>query len=237
MWLANEYEVAAGARLNDDIFIEIVEHPWEQPSIIVRMIGRTLPSEVVILGGHIDSTAGGPNAAAPGFDDDASGSATVWSVFKQLVDADYRPDRTLEFQAYAAEEGGLRGSAAIAAMYRQAAVDVITMTQFDMTCYSPNRLVGMTNDFTSPALTSFLGKLLAEYTNIEGEESTCGYGCSDHASFTAQGYLSAFPFEARFGLHNPSIHTNADTEDKCDREYMGEYMKLGLAYCVEMATI
>lgn len=39
-------------------------------------------AETIILGGHIDSTAGSATAASPGADDDASGSATVLQVIK-----------------------------------------------------------------------------------------------------------------------------------------------------------
>ena len=41
--------------------------------------------------------------------------------------------------------------------------------------------------------------------------SVCNYGCSDHASWTAEGYMASFPFEANFGDHNGAIHTPNDT--------------------------
>lgn len=70
-----------------------------------------------------------------------------------------------------------------------------------------------------------------------GENSVCGYGCSDHASFNREGYVSAFPFEARFGTQNPNIHTIRDTEDKCDRDYMGQMARLAASYVVEMSFV
>lgn len=234
-FMQTQYSDAAGSRLGRDVSVELFEHSWRQPSLIVRVEGSTAPDEVVILGGHIDSIAGGAGSLAPGFDDDASGSATNFAVFKALMDADFRPERTLEFHAYAAEEVGLRGSGDIARDYARNNVDVVTMTQFDMTCYSPNKVVGLTADFTNRALTSFIGSLLEEYTGVRGGISICGYGCSDHAPFDREGYPAAFPFEAPFGQNNPFIHTTQDTPDKCDRDYMGEFTKLGVAYTVEMS--
>jgi len=236
LWIAEQYRQAAGSRLGQDISVEIFEHAWLQPSVIVRIVGTYLPQELVVLGGHIDSTAGSATAAAPGFDDDASGSSTVFAAFKTLVAAGFRPERTVEFQAYAAEEVGLRGSNDIATDYRQRQIDVVAMTQFDMTCYSTARTVGLTSDFTDAELTRFISQLISTYTTMNSARSVCGYGCSDHASFNRQGYPSAFPFEAVFGQHNPHIHTNRDTSDKCDRQYMGEFAKLAIAFAVELAS-
>jgi leucyl aminopeptidase len=139
--------------------------------------------------------------------------------------------------AYAAEEVGLRGSSDIATLYRQRNINVVSMCQFDMTCYSVARTVGLTADFTDADLTRFIGQLISTYTTVSSARSVCGYGCSDHASFNRQGYRAAFPFEAVFGQHNPHIHTIRDTWDKCDRSYMGEFAKLAVAYAVEMASL
>jgi len=39
----------------------------------------------------------------------------------------------------------------------------------------------------------------------------CGYGCSDHASWNAQGYPASMPFESSMARDNPTIHTAKDT--------------------------
>lgn len=235
-WLRDQYRTAAGARLGRDISVELFAHTWVQPSLIVRMTGRNpqLASQIVIIGGHIDSTAGAATAVAPGADDDASGSATVFSAFTSLVRSGFVPDRTVEFHAYAAEEAGLLGSAAVAALYRRENRNVVTMTQFDMVCYSPRRTVGITSDFTNPQLSSFITQLITSYTNMQHAPSRCGYACSDHGSWNRNNYAAAFPFETPFGQQNPNIHTARDTLANCDRQYMGEFVKLAVSYVVEM---
>ncbi len=86
--------------------------------------------EVLIFGGHIDSTAPGmPTGRAPGADDDASGSAVVLEMFRILTSSGFVPAKTIEFHGYAAEEVGLRGSQEIAAAYRAAGKSVIGMVR------------------------------------------------------------------------------------------------------------
>jgi len=240
-WLRGRYVEAAGSRLGQDVTIQVFDHAFgPQPSLIVSIRGSTLPNQIVIAGGHIDSVAGPPAAPAPGADDDASGSATVFSAFQALMQANFRPDRTVEFHAYAAEEAGLLGSADVAASYRQRNANVISMVQFDMVCYSQARgsgnarRVGITRDFTDLTLSNFVIQLIQAYTNIGFAESTCGYACSDHGSWNRNRYPAAFPFEAPFGQHNPDIHTTRDTLANCDRQYMGEFAKLAIGYLVEV---
>lgn len=66
-------------------------------------------------------------------------------------------------------------------------------------------------------------------------EDKCGYACSDHASWTRAGYPSAFPFETAFSEYNPDIHTPKDTMEKLDAGHGLNYLKLSLAFAVEMA--
>ena len=139
-----------------------------------------------------------------GADDDASGSATVLEVFRILMKNDFTPDRTVEFHAYAAEEVGLRGSAAVAKYYSDIGRDVVSMVQFDMVGFpkNTNTPIGLTQDFVDSTLTAYVGKLINAYSIIPWESSTCGYACSDHASFQREGYPASFPFENKFGDHN-----------------------------------
>lgn len=128
LWLEAEYRKAAGNR--PDVQITLFEHDWEQPSLVVTVLGKgDNKAETVVLGGHIDSTAGTATSEAPGADDDASGSSVVLQVFRTLMLNRFEPDRTVEFHAYAAEEVGLRGSQAIAENYEALGREVVSMLQ------------------------------------------------------------------------------------------------------------
>jgi len=234
-WVESQYLAYAANR--PDITVRQFAHRFVQPSVIATIPGSGLTDEVVIIGGHIDSTSAGN---APGADDDASGSSSVLEAFRVLAESGFRPNRTLEFHGYAGEEGGLLGSQDIATEYQRLGVNVFAMVQFDMTCYSGRtgaRNFGMTNDYTNVQLTTFVKRLVETYcSDIVGwAESTCGYGCSDHASFNRVGYPAAFPFEAPFGQHNPDIHTIRDTIDKCDLPYQEQALSIVLSAAIELS--
>lgn len=235
-WLKGQYEAASAGRT--DVSIQIFEHTWAQPSLIVTVAGSgDNKGETVILGGHIDSTAGGATRASPGADDDGSGSAAVLEVFRILMENRFVPDRTVEFHAYAAEEAGLRGSAAISEEYSNIGRNVISMVQFDMLGW-PNDVttpIGLTEDYVSPELTAFVGTLTTTYSGLKWEPSTCGYACSDHASWYKVGVPSSFPFESKFGTHNPNIHTADDVLAKMSIPRCLEFVKMGVGYVVELA--
>jgi len=235
-WIFNKYKEYAGDK--DYIEVNFFQNTFLQPSVITRITGTEPDTEgIVIIGGHEDSTAGGATRRSPGADDDASGSSTVLEIFRVLMENNFRPKRTVEFHAYAAEEAGLLGSQAIARSYAESRVKVYGMLQLDMTGYTPpgkTPVVGLIFDFVNLTLTEYVSKLIDAYANIGWEQSKCGYGCSDHASWTRFGYPSAFPFETRFSDLNPNIHTDRDTLDKLDLEHSIEFAKLGLAFVVEL---
>jgi len=216
---------------------------WQQPSVIARIYGNVAPSEIVIIGGHVDSTSS--TSVAPGADDDASGSVTVFEIFKVLcthLTTGWVPERTIEFHGYSGEEFGLLGSQAIATNYANAGYNVIGMLQLDMTGYSAGSstpTIGVVTDsqFTNPALTAFIRSLIYEYTLFEnrGTNTACNYACSDHASWARSGYPAAFVFESVFSNSNPYIHTPNDLRSRLNQAHMLEFAKLALSFAVELS--
>ncbi|GAB3314995.1 M28 family metallopeptidase [Luteimonas notoginsengisoli] len=192
-----------------------------QPSVVLTIAGTTLPDEVVVLGAHLDSIngngGGSPVQSAPGADDDASGIAVLTETLRIALASGWRPKRTVKFMGYAAEEVGLRGSNAIAQAYRGAGVDVVAVLQVDMTNYRAGAVQDMklVTDYSSTSLKAFFVQLFDAYLAPLGHTRgtyTCGYGCSDHASWTNAGYPAAMMFEAGDpGGSFPYIHTTSDT--------------------------
>jgi len=238
-YLRTQYSSIAAGR--NDITVEVYPHSWAQPSVIARIIGRIRPNEIVIIGGHIDSTAGGGgNSRAPGADDDASGSATVLEIFRVLVESGFSPDCTVEFQGYAAEEVGLLGSQDIAQDYLYLGYDVRCQFQIDMDGYTDGSnfaTVGIVTDWVDASYTAFLRQLCTEYLGAGSWTNTqCGYACSDHASFTRAGFSAVFAFESTFPNSNPYIHSAQDTVNRLDPQHMQSFATLGVAYITELAN-
>jgi leucyl aminopeptidase len=211
-WLRDQWTSMAAGRT--DVSVALFAHSWLQPSVIATITGTTVPNEVVVLGGHLDSiNQSSSTGAAPGADDDASGVATITEAFRVAMATGYRPARTVKFMAYAAEEVGLNGSAAIAQWHKNNAVNVVAVLQLDMTNYRGSSWdFGMVSDNTNPSLNTFTTSLITTYLpGMTFTSFACGYACSDHASWTSNGYPSTLPFEATISTDNPNIHTANDT--------------------------
>jgi len=238
---ATQYRTYASGR--SDITVNTYPHTWVQPSLVARIQGTRTPAQVVIIGGHIDSTSSG--STAPGADDDASGSACVLEAFRVIVASGFRPERSIEFHAYAAEEAGLRGSQAIANDYnsRNPRVNVVAMMQFDMTGFvrpGTTRTIGVVTDFTTAAVSTFIREAIREYITsqtggISWTNTQCGYACSDHASWYRANYPAGFVFESTFANSSPYIHTPNDQLSTINRAHAADFAKLATAFAMEVS--
>lgn len=222
--------------------LRMVAHSgWKQPSVVLTVPGSEKPEEIVVLGGHLDSIAGwggGGNARAPGADDNASGIATVTEAIRLLGEAGFRPKRTLQFMGYAAEEVGLRGSADIAKQYKAAGTKVVAVIQFDMTNYpGSGEPIYLLTDNVDASLTAHLKALVEAYTGVPAATTRCGYGCSDHASWTRSGFPASAAFESAFDTMNKNIHTDRDTIGNAggDAKHSVAFAKLAAAFAIETA--
>lgn len=234
---------ASLARNRNDVKVELFKHKnWPQASIIMTILGSERPEEVVVLGGHADSIAGffGGGGRAPGADDNASGISTITEVIRILMNNNFKPKRTIQFMGYAAEEVGLLGSKDIASLYKQKSAKVVGVMQLDMTLYkgTADKDIVMMTDYTNQAQNEFIGRLIDEYVKVPWGYSRCGYGCSDHASWTANGYPASIPFEATMDDGNSKIHTAQDTLETSggDAKHAAKFAKLATAFVVELAN-
>jgi leucyl aminopeptidase len=212
-WLKSHWESLAAGR--PDVSVATFTHPgWAQPSVILTITGTTLPNEVVVLGGHLDSINGGSPSTgrAPGSDDDASGISSLTEVIRAAMAKGYRPARTVKFMGYAAEEVGLKGSREIALWHSNNGVNVVGVLQLDMTNYHGSPVdIGLLTDNVSAAQNTFLTNIIDTYQIGTWANTACGYGCSDHVSWTNSGYAASLPFESLMADDNPAIHTTSDT--------------------------
>jgi leucyl aminopeptidase len=235
-WLAQKWR---GFTDRTDVTIELFDQGYPQKSVIMTIPGTTRPSEVIVIGGHLDSIAPGGNAShAPGADDDASGIATLTEIARVLLASNFRPERTIKFMAYAAEEVGLRGSQAIVRDFKARKVNVVGALQLDMTNYQgSDRDIWIIDDFTSKAQNKFLIDLIERYTGATWGSDKCGYACSDHASWHRAGVPASMPFESRSKEMNKRIHTKNDTleQSKDNALHAVKFARLGAAYAIELA--
>ncbi|KVN04194.1 M28 family metallopeptidase [Burkholderia stagnalis] len=239
-WLALQWRQLANGRA--DVTVEQFAHAsWPQKSVILTIKGSDASAGTVVLGGHLDSTVGRTteNTRAPGADDDASGIASLTEALRVLLANNYKPKRTIKFIGYAAEEAGLLGSKAIAKQFRAQNANVVGVLQLDMTNYKGDaKDIYLITDYTNAAQNTYLSNLARTYLpELTVGTSQCGYACSDHASWNAQGYPASLPFEADQN-DSPYIHTVNDTLANSDRQanHALKFGKLALAYAVDLGN-
>ncbi|KAG6837934.1 hypothetical protein H0H93_008328 [Arthromyces matolae] len=200
-----------------------------------------------------------PFLPAPGADDDGSGSVTILEAYRALIAADFRPERTVQFHWYSAEEGGLLGSQAVAQDYEKRSVNVLAMSQRGM-----REEVGIITDFVDPQVTQLNKELVDMYLDIPYVETKCGYACSDQlglnnvpaelhrgaklviALLLLLVSYSIFPggvhptytsIESAFENSNKNIHSvndRIDVSDEFSFDHMLEFSKLAVAFAVEL---
>lgn len=222
------------------------DHPWGQFSIIAQIPGKS--NNTIIQSAHQDSiNLFLPSIlAAPGADDDGSGTVTILEALRILLRSEDvvqgKSENTVEFHWYSAEEGGLLGSQAVFKHYAETGRVVKAMLQQDMTGYVSQTLaagepesVGVITDFVDPALTEFIKTIVDEYCDIPYVLTKCGYACSDHASASKYGYPSAFVIESDFKYSDKKIHTTEDKIEFLSFDHMLQHAKMTLAFAYEMA--
>ena len=154
-------------------FVKAFEHPWGQSSVIATIPGRS--EKTIVIGAHQDSiNLFLPSIlAAPGADDDGSGSVTILEALRVLLQSETivhgNASNTVEFHWYSAEEGGLLGSQAIFSAYEKSNRQIYGMLQQDMTGYIHKTIaagekesVGVITDFVNPELTEFIKEVITK---------------------------------------------------------------------------
>ncbi|OXA60778.1 Leucine aminopeptidase 1 [Folsomia candida] len=236
-WLLSQVQQTAVDYVGEITVSEVAHSFSPQSSVIARIVGSdpTLRSEIVIIGAHLDSiNMAGSTRTAPGADDNASGSVVVLETLRVLIEGGYIPKRTIEFHWYAAEEVGLRGSADIASTYNTNRVNVVGMVNFDIPGYYTQGRdeIAIYTDYVSAEVNTFLRLLIDNYCTFTWRNRVCGYGCSDHASWTNYGFPSSFPAEL---VDNPQMHRVGDTIDLVSWTQVNEFVKLSLGFAVELS--
>ena len=172
----------------------------EQPAsnVIAELQGGTAAPGVVVFGGHLDSVPG-----SPGANDNASGSAVVLELARQLasVDPSQRP-HTVRFVLFGAEEIGLFGSRHYVDTLSEAERrSIVAMINLDMVGVGDQWRFGGTDSLVQAALgaTNELGE---QALPMRGPQT----GASDHANFLSAGIPALFIHR----VDDPNYHSGGD---------------------------
>ncbi|KAH8882467.1 Zn-dependent exopeptidase [Thozetella sp. PMI_491] len=251
-WLHDHIaKIIETAPFGTHISLEFFTHPFPQSSIIARFEPkvRNFSHPLTILGAHQDFF---PLLPAPGADDDCSGTVSILEAFQILAENGFVPlNGPVEFHWYAAEEGGLLGSQAIARYKKESGATIGAMLEFDMTAFiarNATESIGLIKTQADAPLTDWMLNLAKEYSSIASDVFELGPNAgSDYMSYTRLNYPAAFasegnPLAGGFpGEYDPYVHTVNDRMDVDDEtgyfslDHMARFTELALAFAVEQA--
>jgi hypothetical protein len=261
-WIKSEFErMAKGSKAG----IAVDFHDWEdasprlqrdgkrvpQKNVYAVLKGTKRPKEAVVFGAHYDSLnlrGAGPNAVAPGANDNGSGTAAVLEAFRILAS---RPqERTIIFVCFSSEEQGLIGARHFAEWLKE-------KKEYDVVGMLNNDIVGGAKDdegrplnegeircYSAPPEDSDsrrfarLAKLVIERSSaglkvlVKDTVDRPGRG-GDHQSFNKAGFTAIRLIEA---VETDKVHhTPNDTVDRIHFPYHVKSAKADLAVILNLA--
>jgi hypothetical protein len=175
-----------------------------------------LAREVVVVGAHYDGLGlGGPGSLEPvpgevhnGADDNASGVSALLELAQFFAYPTNRPERTIAFVAFGAEEEGMLGSAWFVSNPPWPLGNVTAMVNMDMIGRLGEELTvyGVGSSASWPEVLDAANREIGAPI-VEMEE---GYGPSDHVAF----YLRQIPVLAFFTGVHADYHRATDDVEK-----------------------
>lgn len=216
-------------------------------NFIAEVPGQVTPSQMLVVGSHIDSTAGWPNRSenvAPGADDDASGTVAVIEIVRAIIKM--KPGCTIRFCHFSGEEQGLLGSEAYAADLAKAKANVIGMIQMDMVgyCRAGSNRVDVHDDVDRNGSHSIVVSMVrnaARYglqLTVVDTHNHAVSGRSDHGPFLDKRWKGVLVSEEFTDEgFNPNYHSNGDRVNTLNLPWMVEVIRMVLASVVELGSV
>jgi hypothetical protein len=186
----------------------------ESGNVILELVGREKPEEIVLIGGHLDSWDLGTGAI-----DDGAGIAITTAAAALIAQLPQRPRRTIRVVMFGAEEVGLLGARAYAAAHADEAGQHVLATESDFGAGSIWQLVSNVNPEANPVIDA-IGRVIAPLDIVRGGSEVAGGG-PDISPLVPLGVPTVRlnqNGQDYFDLH----HTPDDTLDKIDPEKLAQ---------------
>lgn len=208
-----------------------------QYNVIASITGSVYPDSICIIGGHYDNIlkTGDPFTAAPGANDNASGVAAALEIARVFKTNNYKPDNTIEFIAFGAEELGLFGSFYYSDYARINSKKIKLMLNNDMIAFNPSSnksdwSVNIMDYDNSHNLRKEAEVISGQFTDLKTYNYNTYNKQSDSYPFFVNGFKALFFISA---TSDPYYHTLDDTADKYNFEFCREIVKLNCAILID----
>jgi Zn-dependent M28 family amino/carboxypeptidase len=206
-------------------------------NVLARLPGTTRPNDVIIVGAHYDAISQSPQTAAPGAEDNGSGTAGLLELARVLAPA--RPAATILFIAYAGEEQGLNGSYDHVRKLRAAGQlpTIKAVFNMDMIAYTNDAdfdCLLESDDLGSRTIFPSLMAAAAEFTTLRMVTSLNPWG-SDHVPYIEAGVPALLTIDNDWDDY-PAYHRTTDTIEKTSMPLAVEILKMQVAAIWDWAT-
>lgn len=206
---------------------------------VIGVIEGNNPDQVMVLGAHYDHMGISNGYTWNGADDNGSGTVGVLTIAKAIMETGIKPDKTLVFALWTAEEEGLLGSRYFVENLQYPVKNIRLNFNFDMISryISDNepKKVAMIFTETFPAFRSITEENINKYgidLDVDFQPSKDPPGGSDHRSFTAVGIpVMRFKPGQREEYHSP-----ADEIKTVNWDIMEKIIKISFANVWELAN-
>ncbi len=181
-------------------------HPCR--NVVATLVGSETPDEIVVVGGHFDSTSESAGSLAPGAEDNGSGTSLVMELARVSVGQQF--ERTVQFVLFDAEEIGLRGSQHFVDEAVTEGRTIVAAITADMVAYYDNNygviIEGQTEwEWLMTAMADNVNSL----TDISYEKTYHSWG-SDHVPFQQAGIAAFLAIDQDWSDY-PYYHRTTDT--------------------------
>lgn len=139
-------------------------------NVILDLVGRERPEEIVLIGGHLDSWDLGTGAV-----DDGAGVAITTAAAELIAGLPERPRRTIRVVMFGAEEVGLLGARAYAKAHANEIDNHVLATESDFGAGTIWRLESNVNTQANPAIDA-IGKVISQLGIVRGGSDVQGGG-------------------------------------------------------------
>jgi Zn-dependent M28 family amino/carboxypeptidase len=198
-----------------------VEGDYTGANVIAEITGSEKPTEVVVMGGHLDSWDLGTGAI-----DDGAGVAIGMAAGKLIGDLAQAPKRTIRVIAFANEEAGLYGGKAYAAAHKGEVSQHILGSESDFGSDRIWRLKASVKPEALPAIDSMM-QVLAPLGVERGMGP--GNGGPDLGPIHAEG-MAALSLTNDGTRYFDYHHSADDTLDKVDPEQLAQNVAVYVAW-------
>ncbi len=188
--------------------------PVNSGNVILDLVGREKPDEIVLIGGHLDSWDLGTGAV-----DDGAGVAITTAAAALIAQLPQRPRRTIRVVMFGAEEVGLLGARAYAHRHGDDVSKHVLATESDFGADTIWQLVSNVNPDANPVIDA-IARLLSPLNIVRGGSNVAGGG----PDITPLALLGVPTVRLNqngrdyFDLH----HTPDDTLDKIDPQKLAQ---------------